>query len=95
MGVATTVLEVRYLKFLTFEIPRIRVESKAPRTEGQDAFAEARMDDSSSAPRASWAITCLIVQTLPAARGRRGASHSDQLSGRGIRDISMPVSSLF
>lgn len=40
---STTVLEVRYLKFLTVKTPRIRVEAKLTRTDEQDAFAEASM----------------------------------------------------
>lgn len=40
---STTVLEVRYLKFLTLKVSRIRVEAKLTRTDEQDAIAEACM----------------------------------------------------
>lgn len=58
---STTVLEVRYLKFLTLKVPRIRVEARLTRAEKRDAFAEAYMYGPDDTVYAQATATCRLA----------------------------------
>jgi uncharacterized protein (TIGR00369 family) len=58
---STTVLEVRYLKFLTLKVPRVRVEAKLTRIKERDAFAEACMYGPDDTVYAEATATCRLA----------------------------------
>jgi uncharacterized protein (TIGR00369 family) len=59
---STTGLDIRYRKFLTLNIPRVRVEAKVTRTEAREAFADARLFGPDDTVYAEASTTCRVAR---------------------------------